>query len=69
MSGKIHTEGKNHEPESDSCDCGALDAFIKRWWLDRPGPDANPNVVLLHVIQRFLEEKVLAFRRIRLRVE
>ncbi len=47
----------------------AMDAFIQRWWLDRPGPDLDLGAVVLHVIQCFIEEELVAFHRIRLEVE
>jgi len=47
----------------------AMDAFIQRRWLDRPGPKANMEDVILRVIQCYVEEEVVEFSRIRLEVE
>ena len=46
-----------------------MEQFIKRWWLDRPGPDNNMNSVMLHVIRTFIDEEVIYFNRLRLEVE
>jgi magnesium transporter len=47
----------------------AMDEFIQRRWLDRPGPDAEMDAVLLKVIQSYVEEEIDEFGQIRLRVE
>lgn len=47
----------------------ALDAFIRRWWLDRRGPDRDLGAVVLHVILSYIDEELVAFKRIRLQVE
>ena len=47
----------------------ATDAFIQRWWLDRPGPEQVTEAVLLHLIQTYVEEEEEEFDRIRLQVE
>jgi magnesium transporter len=47
----------------------AMDAFIQRWWLDRPGPSQAMEAVLLHLIQSYVEEEEEEFVRIRLQVE
>jgi magnesium transporter len=47
----------------------ATDAFIQRWWLDRPGPSQTMETVLLHLIQSYVEEEEEEFVRIRLQIE
>jgi len=46
-----------------------IEQFIKRWWLDRPGPDNNMNSVMSHVIRTFIDEEVIYFNRLRLEIE
>lgn len=46
-----------------------MEEFIKRWWLDRPGPDNNMNSVMIHVVRTFIDEEVIYFNRLRLEVE
>lgn len=46
-----------------------MEQFIKRWWLDRPGPDNNMNSVMAHVIRTFIDEEVIYFNRLRLEIE
>ena len=45
-----------------------LERFIRRHWLDRPGPEPKVSEVLLHVALSHVEEDVSAFSRIRLQV-
>ncbi len=46
-----------------------IEQFIKRWWIDRPGPDNNMNSVMIHVVRTFIDEEVIYFNRLRLEVE
>jgi len=45
-----------------------LEQFIKRWWLDRPGPDNSMNAVMSHFVKAFIDEEVLYFNRIRIEI-
>ena len=45
----------------------AMDAFIQRRWIDRPGPDPAMDAVFLHLIQSYVEEEEDEFGQIRLR--
>jgi Mg2+ and Co2+ transporter CorA len=47
----------------------AMDTFIRRRWLDRPGPAPDMAAVVLHLIKCYVEEETLEFGRIRLQVE
>jgi len=46
-----------------------IEQFIKRWWLDRPGPDNNMNSVMVHVVRTFIDEEVIYYNRLRLEIE
>ena len=46
-----------------------MQSFVKRWWLDRPGPEKNFESIMLHVVQSYIDEEILAFKKLRLRVE
>ena len=46
----------------------AMREFIQRWWLDRPGPDAATEAVLLHVIGCYVDEESSEFNRLRLQI-
>ena len=52
-----------------SAEISAMDEFIRCRWLDRPGPAAAMDAVLLKVIQCYVEEEDDEFHRIRLRIE
>jgi len=45
-----------------------IEQFIQRWWLDRPGPDNNMNSVMAHFVKTFIDEEVLYFNRIRIKI-
>jgi magnesium transporter len=47
----------------------ATDAFIQSRWLDRPGPEAAMDAVLLKVIQYYVEEENDEFHQVLLRIE
>ena len=47
----------------------AMDGFIQRLWLDRPGPDPSLEAVLQHLIQCYVEEEEGEFVRLRTQVE
>ena len=47
----------------------AMREFMQRWWLDRPGPDAATEAVLLHVIGGYIDEEYTEFNRLLLQIE
>jgi magnesium transporter len=51
------------------CELTQTDDFIKRWWLNRPGPAPDINAALAHLIHSFVDEEVITFNRLRAEIE